>query len=75
MTEKSELDRLKQQIDDLQSQLAFQEDTLQLLNDIVTRQQRQIENLHEQYHGQKNQLDALSHEISSDSPIERPPHY
>ena len=42
VTASTELEQLKEQLFDLQSQLAFQEDTLQALNDIVTRQQQQI---------------------------------
>ena len=75
MTDNSDLGWLKRQVEALQSQLAFQEDTLQVLNDVVTRQQRQIENLHEQYHGQKSQLDSITHELGDAGIIERPPHY
>lgn len=73
MTE--ELESIKQQLIDVQSQLAFQEDTLHALNDVVTRQQQQIENLHELCNSQKSQLDEISSDMGKDGLDERPPHY
>lgn len=70
-----ELEIIKQQLVDLQSQLAFQEDTMQVLNDVVTRQQQQIENLHELCSSQKSQLDEISSDMGKDDLDERPPHY
>ena len=75
MTANTEIDDLKQQLFDLQSQLAFQEDTLQVLNDIVTRQQQQIENLHELCKSQKSQLELMSEEMGVAQIDEKPPHY
>ena len=75
MKNDTDLEWLTRQIVDLQSQLAFQEDTLHALNDVVTRQQQQIENLHELCNAQKNQLVSLSDEIAGAEPDERPPHY
>lgn len=75
MTEQLLLDELRQQLIDLQSQLAFQEDTLQALNAIVTRQQQQIDNLNELCRDQKNQLDALSAGSGGAAEDLPPPHY
>jgi SlyX protein len=63
------------QLIDLQSQLAFQEDTLQALNDVVTRQQQQIANLHELCTQQKDQLENLIGEQEGEIEEPRPPHY
>lgn len=65
-------------LEDLQSRLTFQEDTLTQLNRVVARQDEQIARLEQQlaalagkYRGLR---DAL--EEQSDTPVdERPPHY
>lgn len=77
LTEQNEIESLKQEIVELQSQLAFQEDTMQALNSVVIRQQQQIENLHELFQQQKSQLETMSEERgAADQTIEeRPPHY
>ncbi len=75
VTSLTELDQLKQQLFDLQSQLAFQEDTLQALNDIVTKQQQQIENLHELCESQKSQLELMTEAAGGALMEEKPPHY
>jgi SlyX protein len=73
MVQQDIIDSISEQLIDLQSQVAFQEDTLQSLNEVVTRQQRQIENLHEVLKSQKSQLEAMASE--GDEVEERPPHY
>lgn len=64
----------QEQLIELQTQLAFQEDTLQALNDVITRQQadiealqRRCEKLEQQYEQALNSLEQVSNE--------RPPHY
>jgi SlyX protein len=39
---KGEIDELKQQVMEMQSQIAFQEDTMQTLNDALALQQQEI---------------------------------
>ncbi|ARN76186.1 hypothetical protein BST96_20025 [Oceanicoccus sagamiensis] len=75
VTSPTELEQLKEQLFDLQTQVAFQEDTLQALNDIVTRQQQQIENLHELSKSQKSQLELMTEEMGGAQLDEKPPHY
>ena len=75
MTSLSELDQLEQQLFDLQTRLAFQEDSLQALNDIVTRQQQQIENLHELSKSQRSQLELMTDTMGGTQVDEKPPHY
>ncbi|MEE8060057.1 MAG: SlyX family protein [Pseudomonadales bacterium] len=66
---------LKEQVVDLQSQLAFQEDTIQALNTVVTRQQQQIEQLNELCNSQKSQLEHMASEMEGGVTEEKPPHY
>lgn len=75
MNNAEEISWIKQQLMELQSQLAFQEDTIQALNDVVTRQQQQIENLNEISSSQKFQLEHISSEMEKTETNERPPHY
>lgn len=74
----SDVVQLKAQMVDLQSQLAFQEDTLQSLNEVIVRQQQQIEHLHELCVSQQSQLEQMAsdaeHGAGSES-MDRPPHY
>ncbi len=63
-------------IDDLQMKLAFQEDLLEQLNQVVTDQQQQITNLElalETMKVQVNTMQTASQE--SGSQHELPPHY
>lgn len=67
---------LKQQLIELQSQQAFQEDTVQALNDVVSSQQQQIERLNELYQHTTAQLALLIEESGIvEGRQERPPHY
>ena len=75
MADNDEMDWVKQQLIDLQSQLAFQEDTIQSLNDVVTRQQQQINNLDELCRNQKSQMELMSSEMGKEAVDEKPPHY
>ena len=67
---------MQQRIAELESQLAFQEDTLQTLNAIVTRQQQQIDKLQHDIQSLLVQLqqlsDSLRRPVSEEAP---PPHY
>lgn len=66
---------LREQIDDLQSQLAFQEDTVQALNDVVASQQRQFDQLALRLQAIEQRTQALADALDGDTPVERPPHY
>ena len=77
MTE--EIDELKAAMADLQSQMAFQEDTVQALNDALADQQqeilvlrRQVELLRAQLEEQASATDATAARAAED---EKPPHY
>lgn len=73
MTDASDMRR---QVTELETQLAFQEDTLQTLNDIVTRQQLQIDKLEHEVQVLLAQMQQLSDSMRR-SPEEEapPPHY
>jgi SlyX protein len=75
VTDRNEIELIKAQLIELQSQLAFQEDTIQALNDVVTRQQQQIENLNEIGKQHKSQLEGLVSEQGGDTTEPKPPHY
>jgi SlyX protein len=69
-----------EQLVEMQSQLAFQEDTLQALNEIVIRQQQQIGALEQELTLHREKLAALVESLSERvTPVgasdERPPHY
>jgi SlyX protein len=72
------LEALETRIEELESQLAFQEDALEQFNAVVTRQQGQIDNLTGQIKYLQDQLlEAASslQDVQSDPAQERPPHY
>ena len=73
--QKQAYDHLQSSIDDLQSRLAFQEDTIQTLSDLIHRQQQQIDYLSKQEQLLKEQLQNVLDERGGSITDERPPHY
>ncbi len=79
MTEKSDIQELREQLIELQTQVAFQEEAISSLNQALTQQQQDLsallrhsELLREQY----AQLQASSAGVAPESASqERPPHY
>ncbi len=72
--------QLQDLVVDLQTRFAFQEDSIQTLNDIVTRQQRQIDVLERELEMHREKLTELIQSAAERSPTvsatdERPPHY
>ena len=74
-----EIDQLRRDLMELQSQLAFQEDTVQSLNDAMSAQQQEILLLRRQLELLKQRQDeqAVRHETdeASGPQDEKPPHY
>jgi len=74
-------DTTQEQLVDLQTRFAFQEDNLQTLNDIVTRQQLQIDSLERELILHREKLTELLQIMSDRLPAasnpadEKPPHY
>lgn len=67
---------MEKRIFELETKVAFQEHTLQQLNDVVTRQQFQIEQLAADLKTLKARLSALAPtNIASESEETPPPHY
>ncbi|MBU1329998.1 MAG: SlyX family protein [Gammaproteobacteria bacterium] len=60
---------------ELESRQAFQDDTLQALNDIVVQQQRQIERLQLQVEALARRLQAMSVQFDIADDETPPPHY
>ncbi|WP_426416538.1 SlyX family protein [Aestuariirhabdus sp. LZHN29] len=65
----------RHQLVELQTQLAFQEDTIQALDRVVTRQQQQIDRLEEQLQYLRKRFEALPDTLGDEVPDQRPPHY
>ena len=77
ISEPASISKLEDNLIDLQSQLAFQEDTVQTLNKVVIEQQGQIERLNEMLTLLKQQVDQAQFDAESGSQLvdEKPPHY
>ena len=65
---------------EIESKLAFQEETLRVLNEVVYRQQQEIAQLEQLCRSLRTRYDELTHRLSSAATIvnpdvERPPHY
>ena len=61
---------------ELQTQLAFQEQTIGALNDVLTSQQKQIDLLRLELRLLKEKLGTLEDRVDSGPPQdEKPPHY
>lgn len=68
-------DKLTEQLEQMQSQLAFQDDTLHALNDVVAAQDLDIQQLNRKVELLIGQLQGLSEAANEIKPDERPPHY
>ena len=75
MDQKATIERLQAAMNDLQTQLAFQEDTIQTLSDIVHGQQQQLDQLVNREQETLSQLQQLLEEQGQQPANERPPHY
>ena len=73
----AEMDSLKEQVMELQSQLAFQEDAISGLDAALARQQREIMLLRRQFELLHERLRAQDGERGSmtDTTEAKPPHY
>ncbi|MDB6060624.1 MAG: hypothetical protein JWM78_727 [Verrucomicrobiaceae bacterium] len=77
MTESSQekLDELRNQLVELQTQLAFQEDTLHALDLVVTAQQQQMDKILRVNSRLEQQVSELAGWVDEQREDERPPHY
>ena len=68
-------DQVNNDITTLQIQLSFQEDSLQSLNDVVIRQQQELDRLRDTVRLLKKNIEELRGVSGESSSNERPPHY
>ncbi|CAH0990820.1 Protein SlyX [Sinobacterium norvegicum] len=66
---------LEEQIIDLQTRVLFQEDTLQELDDIITKQQRQIDALERYCRLLKDSVEGMKSGEEGEVSNDPPPHY
>ena len=67
---------MNERIDELETQLAFQDSTIISLNEVVTNQQNQIDMLRQQLEEVKQQMQSLAETINRpDGDEPPPPHY
>ena len=67
---------MEERVTELESRVAFQDDTIQKLNDVIIEQQHQIDQLSAQMAAVKEQIQALVPELIADQSQETPPpHY
>lgn len=66
----------EERIVEIETKIAFQENTIKVLNDVVCKQQEEIEQLQRNCKLLFNQMKELSAQSSGDNlKHERPPHY
>ena len=67
---------LEERLTEIESRVAFQDDTIQQLNDVIIRQQQDIELLTEELQMLKQQMQTLAPSLVVDQAQETPPpHY
>ena len=70
-----EIEKLKLQLVELQTQLAFQEDTINTLSSELLKQQNDLERLTLRFDNINEQLTSTVEQMSEKVWEERPPHY
>ncbi|MFJ2711756.1 MULTISPECIES: SlyX family protein [unclassified Pseudomonas] len=66
---------LQDRVTDLESRLAFQDDTIQALNDVLVEQQRVVERLRLQMTALLRRQEEMSGQFESSEEEAPPPHY
>jgi len=66
---------MSSKVEDLESRLAFQEDTLETLNKVVIEQQKEIEKLTTYIRVLKEKVSSVESSISQPENEAPPPHY
>jgi len=70
-----EIEKLKLQLVELQTQLAFQEDTINTLSSELLKQQNDLERLTLRFDNINEQLTSTVEQMNEKVGEERPPHY
>lgn len=66
---------MEEKIIDIETRLAFQDDTLQELSDVIYRQQQQIDQLEKTVYQLLGKVEELMQSGPDDIVDEKPPHY
>lgn len=66
---------LEERVNDLESRLAFQDDTIQSLNDVLVAQQRVVERLQLQMSALLRRQEEMAGQFESSEEESPPPHY
>jgi len=66
---------MNEKLIDLETRMAFQDDTIQQLSDVIYRQQKQIEKLEKTVYLLVDKVQDLSHAMPGKVVDEKPPHY
>ncbi|MET1068493.1 hypothetical protein C9I50_14510 [Pseudomonas prosekii] len=66
---------LEERVNDLESRLAFQDDTIQSLNDVLVAQQRVVERLQLQMSALLRRQEEMAGQFESSEEEAPPPHY
>jgi len=66
---------MSSKVEDLESRLAFQEDTLETLNKVVIQQQKEIEKLTTYIRVLKEKVSSVENSVSQPENDAPPPHY
>jgi SlyX protein len=75
LSQQEQLQQLQQQLIELQTQLAFQEDAVQALDDVVIAQQHRLDQLAQHNLRLEKQLAEVLTSFDAQTPSEPPPHY
>jgi SlyX protein len=71
----SELETLQSRVAELESKFSFQTETLETLNDTVTKQWKEIDSLKRKIGDLDGQVYNLESNADGTSPDQKPPHY
>lgn len=66
---------MEQRFTELETRITFQDDTIQALNEVVTQQQQQIEQLKLQIAALKEKIESPSQSLMVEQDEKPPPHY
>ncbi|MGD8567786.1 MAG: SlyX family protein [Gammaproteobacteria bacterium] len=67
---------MEDRLAELESRVAFQDNTIQELNDVIVKQQHQLDQLVSQYQDIRDQLQAIMPSVLANTSEETPPpHY
>ena len=69
------MNNVDQRFEELEIKVAYQEDTIQQLNEVVIRQQNEIDRLKASYREFNTRLEGLTETLQAKPEDEVPPHY